>query len=992
MTPDVSAARQVCARPEQEMHSRRIWQGSFLLLGLVIAGGYGGLRAIEARRFQSGLEKSRNDIAAGSYRNARKQLVELSRSQAGDGEVEYLLGLCEMHQGRRTAALTAWEHVKPTSAFAARATIQRALVMMEAGQYTRAEEILDAARGRATGTDDLGLLHALGVVYEVEGRADDLRKSIVDCWQYSDTPETLLRKLAGQETAPLPVGRLQQALEKNPQDDDGIWLGRINLATRTGQFELANNVLEHCLARRPNDPVVWRAALELAQASGEPALAWRALEHLPADAASAVELARIRAWLIAGTGEIQTERVALAALLKQDPADTVALERLATLAAGAGDDQEVSRLRARITDVTTAKDRYLSLIKDESGASDPAAMARLAEFLGRTIEARGWALVRGGKLDRPGPSRPLLVPDQRIGRAPSDGSGSGRSYADLCADLRKVSPSRPPAGSTRVMPQFVDEAEPAGLRFVQDNAESSQRLPPETMSGGVALFDYDGDGWLDVYAVQGGPLPPSPNSRCADRLFRNRGDGTFEDVSERAGLHQLAGGYGHGVAVGDYDNDGHPDLFVTRWRSYALVRNRGDGTFEDVTGQAGLSGDRDWPTSAAWADLDGDGDLDLYVCHYMVFDLAKPRLCVSPTAPVNHYCSPRDFETLPDHVFRNDGGRFVDVTKAAGFVDPNGRGLGALAADLDDDNRIDLYVANDMSANYLFHNLGSFHFEETALAAGAAANSSGGFQSGMGVACGDFDGDGRPDLAVTNFYGESTTYFRNLGRGMFSDDTAMIGLAGPTRCLLGFGIAFLDANNDGWLDLLSANGHVNDHRPALPWRMPTQLLLGGPDGRLKVPYPDCGEAFKPAHLGRGLAVGDLDNDGQIDAVVQAQNEPLAYLHNRSSAGGHWVVLQLEGVRSNRDAVGSRVTLLAGGRQRVAQRTGGGSYQSANDPRLHFGLGESEQIERLEIRWPSGLVQSFAGLPADRGYLLREGAAVVKPLRGWERRTDRAAAK
>jgi len=931
-------------------------------------------------------------MAAGSYNTARKQLMELSPSNAGGGEVEYLLGLCELHYGRRAAALAAWEQVAPTSPFAARALIQRALATMDAGQYTRAEEMLDAARRRATGTDALGLLHALGVLYEIEGRQGDLRKSMIERWQYTDSPEALVRKLAAYDSEPLLLGRIRQTLEKNPYDDDRIWLGRANLAIRTGKLDGAIKILEHCLKKRPNDPVVWRAELELAQAAGDLALAWRALEPLPADEVSDVELARIRARLVAGRSDIQTERRALSALVKQDPGDTAALDRLAALAAGAGDDQEVARLRARIAEVTAAKERYRSLIKIESAGADLAELARLAEFLGRTIEARGWALLRDGKLDRPEPARAPLAPEGRAGRSGADGTGPGRSVAELCADLRTVAPNRPPAGPSGVVPQYVDEAEAAGLRFVQDNAESSLKLPPETMSGGVALFDYDGDGWLDVYAVQGGPLPPSANSTCADRLFRNRGNGTFEDVSERAGLHRLAGGYGHGVAVGDYDNDGHPDLFVTRWQSYALLRNRGDGTFDDVTALAGLAGDRDWPTSAAWADLDGDGDLDLYVCHYMVFDLKNPRLCVSPTAHVNHYCSPLDFEAIPDHVFRNDGGRFVDVTRDAGFVDPGGRGLGVLAADLDDDNRIDLYVANDMSANYLFRNLGCFRFVETALPAGAAANSSGGFQSGMGVACGDVDGDGRPDLAVTNFYGESTTFFRNLGRGMFSDDTAMIGLAAPTRCLLGFGVAFLDANNDGWLDLISANGHVNDLRPAIPWRMPTQLLIGGPDRRLREPFPDAGDPFKPTHLGRGLAVGDLDNDGRIDAVVQAQNEPLAYLHNQTAGAGHWVTLQLEGVRSNRDAVGSRVILLAGGRRRVAQRVGGGSYQSANEPRLQFGLGHSERIERLEVRWPSGLVDSYTGLLTDRGYLLREGAKVAKPLRGWERTADRSPAK
>jgi hypothetical protein len=253
----------------------------------------------------------------------------------------------------------------------------------------------------------------------------------------------------------------------------------------------------------------------------------------------------------------------------------------------------------------------------------------------------------------------------------------------------------------------------------------------------------------------------------------------------------------------------------------------------------------------------------------------------------------------------------------------------------------------------------------------------------MGVACGDLDGDGRPDLAVTNYYGESTTFFHNLGRGLFADHTVEIGLAAPSRKLLGFGIAFLDANNDGRLDLISTNGHVSDYRPAVPWTMPIQLLVGEPSGRLRDVSPRAGPPFGPLHLGRGLAAGDLDNDGLMDIVVLSQNEPLLYLHNRTVGGGHWVTVQLKGVRSNRDGVGARVTLVAGGHRQAAQRLGGGSYQSAGDPRLHFGLGASLRIERLEVRWPSGQVDRYEGLNADRGYLVREGGADVRPLQGWQ---------
>jgi hypothetical protein len=635
-----------------------------------------------------------------------------------------------------------------------------------------------------------------------------------------------------------------------------------------------------------------------------------------------------------------------------------------------GRKSEAKEFHTRKAEFNDRRAQYKKILDRDDRANHAHELARLAEKLGRRIEARGWTL---GAQGRTGTESLLSVPDHTaLSVLPS--AMLSAAIGDLLSEPKEESPM-PLSRQPRRVPEFLDGAEAAGLRFVHDNGHSRRNPPPtEAMCGGVGLLDFDGDGWFDVYVVQGGPFPPLESASIqGDRLFRNRGDGTFEDVTERAGIASFPGGYGHGVTVGDYDNDGWPDLFVTRWRSYALYRNKGDGSFEDVTRQAGLGGDRDWPTSAAFADLDGDGDLDLYVCHYLKYDPSNPRRCTHPESPSKHECNPLDFPSLPDHVFRNDGGTFIDVTAKSGFVDPAGRGLGVVAAHLDDDDMIDLYVANDMTANYLFCNRAAFRFEETGQLSGAAASADGGFKAGMGIALGDLDGDGLLDLAVTNYFGESTTFYRNMGGGYFADHSTAINLAALTRRLLGFGIAFLDADNDGCLDVLSANGHVLDPRPQIPWTMPLQLLQGSEGGRLTDVSQRAGEPFGPLHLGRGLAVGDLDNDGRLDAVVVAQNEPLIYLHNQTKDRGHFIVFSLEGTQSNRDGVGARITVSAGGRRHAAERYGGGSYQSASDPRVHIGLGAVTTVESVEIRWPSGQVDVHVGLKADRQYRLQEGA-------------------
>ena len=507
------------------------------------------------------------------------------------------------------------------------------------------------------------------------------------------------------------------------------------------------------------------------------------------------------------------------------------------------------------------------------------------------------------------------------------------------------------------------------------------------MPGGVAVLDFDGDGWLDVYALQGGPFPPRGcPPPFGDRLFRNRGDGRFEDVTAASGLAALPGGYGHGVAVGDYDNDGRPDLFVTRWRSYALYRNLGGGRFEDATARAGLGGDRDWPTSAAWADLDNDGDLDLYVCHYLKWDAENPTLCEYPerSKPGYMYCDPLAFPALPDHLFRNEGGRFIDVTAEAGIVDRDGRGLGVVADDLDDDGKVDLFVANDLSANLFFRNLGGFRFSEQAMEAGLAA-------SGAGRIPGR---DGHRPAATSTATAVSTwpsptsstrrpPSTMTTAAGCSATDRPTTGLAVATRQFLGFGVAALDANNDGRLDLVQANGHVSDFSPAFPYEMTAQLLLGDATGR-----------FRDASRAGRAALAGPPPGPRVGRRRHGQRRPHGRPGGRagSPAGParqpaepcRWALpdLALEGVASNRDGVGARVTVTAGGRDRVASRFGGGSYLSASDPRLHFGLGAERRVDRVEVRWPSGRRDTYEGLTAGTGYRLWEGDPKPVPLAGF----------
>ncbi len=942
-------------------------------------------RLVEGWQVRSGLRAAEHALRSGHVGDAQARLAWLAERWPGRGDVEFLLGTCEMLEGHEEDALRAWGCVPDRAGEAPRANLFRGRLALATGRYGLAEQCFERARraGGDVGAESRQLLRAL---WWVTGRRDEVRSMLQGDVERMRDPSETLRMLWSLDHDPYPLDRMTQSLEqakKAAPDDDRVWLALADLATRVGHFEKADDWLTRCERARPDDGAVWRARLRWSRAAGRPDEVVRAAGHLPQSSWTQASLLEWRAWMAAQSGDRQAERSALESFITLEPGDAAAFERLADLAALAGEKDRLAELRRRKAAIQDARDRYEQLIVRPELAPHAATLARAAESIGRRFDAKAWwriAAERDRALEQEGAAARI-----RLAKAEPTPLEGGGTLADLLAPVRSPRTEKEAVHPEPSVPTFAEDAERRGVVFTLDNGRSDLHQLPETMSGGVALLDFDGDGWLDIYALQGGTFPPPAGpAPFGDRLWRNRGDGRFEDVTVASGLARLPGGYGHGVAVGDYDNDGRPDLFVTRWRSYALYHNLGLGRFEDVTTRAGLGGDRDWPTSAAWADLDNDGDLDLYVCHYLKWDSVNPTICHQPGAPEGgrSYCDPRRFEALPDHVFRNDGGRFVDVTEKTGWVDHDGRGLGVVAADLDDDGKIDLFVANDMSANYFLRNRGTWRFSEEGLESGLASGAAGGYLSGMGVACGDFDGDSRLDLAVTNFVNQSTTLYHNHGGGTFSERSTEIGLAAATRHVLGFGLAALDANNDGRLDLVQANGDVEDYRPEMPYEMRPQLFLGDGTGRLIDVSELAGPPWQVPSIARGLAIGDLDNDGRTDVVIISQNARLALLHNQSASQNQFLTLLLEGTASNRDAVGARVTVTADGRTQVAARFGGGSYQSASDQRLHFGLGRARVVDRVEVTWPSGRRDCYQGLAAGTGYRLREGDAVPKPLAGF----------
>jgi hypothetical protein len=549
-----------------------------------------------------------------------------------------------------------------------------------------------------------------------------------------------------------------------------------------------------------------------------------------------------------------------------------------------------------------------------------------------------------------------------------------------------TSDAAPPATSPSAVPvRYTEVTKEAGIDFVHEHGGTGRKYYIETVPTGNCWLDYDSDGWMDVYLVQSGPLPgtPRPPGTAHSLLYRNRGDGTFQDVTARAGVANAAG-YGAGCTAGDYDNDGHPDLYVTNFGDSVLFRNRGNGTFQDVTARAGVKNGL-YAAGAAWGDYDNDGRLDLYVTNYVDFTMDTEKYCGDVRVGRRSYCHPDAYGGLPDALFHNEGnGLFKEVSRQVGIWDPNGKGLGVVWFDFDLDGDVDLYVTNDATPNMLHRNEGNGRFVNFTLLSGACCSEDGKAESSMGITSGDIDGDGWPDLVVTNLSNETNQIYRNLeGSGVFSIETYTSKFGEKSLLMTGWGVILFDFDNDGDLDLAVTNGHPMDDIDVVSDIITYEMHpfvwenLGG--GALREIGASLGSYFRSQDVGRGLTTADYDNDGDLDLLFTPINRPARLLRNDGGdAAGRWIAIRLQGVRSNRDAFGARVVVTAGGRRQMQEVRSGSSYLSQNDHRLHFGLGRAERVDRIEVHWPrkGSSVERIGPVPANRFLTIKEGSGVV----------------
>jgi tetratricopeptide (TPR) repeat protein len=718
-------------------------------------------------------------------------------------------------------------------------------------------------------------------------------------------------------------------------------------------------------------------------------LDWHA--RLPADIEGHPDVWVIRGQFAERKGEAAVACRCYWEALRQDPNLWQANYQLAALLTARGDGRATIFLE-RSKNLKTLADALREVLL--TGVTPELALtaARMTDALGRPWEAWTWYRFVG-KLD-PGQDyafeEELRLQSRLEATTPRvDPAANPALRVDLSSyplpawkSAEPVRPGRASSPVSEAVIRFIDVAEAAGVRFTYVNGDD-WTVPGmhtwQSFGGGVAALDFDGDGWPDLHFTQGGHYPDPDSSPPVDRLFRNLGDGRYTDVTVQTGVGDPD--YSQGVAAGDYDSDGFPDLYVANIGRNRLYHNQGDGTFADVTDAAGISG-RGWTASCLLADLNGDGLAEIYDVTYLAGQRPFTEFCEGATPKEYRICPPQLFDGEPDRLYFNRGdGTFEDISARAGILAPESKGLGGVAADFEMTGRLNLFIANDVAANFYFENEtpsagAPVLFTERAVVVGCAYNGVGRSQANMGIAVADADGDGLLDIYVSTFLDDYNVLFGQRPAGMFTDRTSEAGLMTAGTSKLGFGTQFLDANLDGWPDLVVANGHVDDFSwKGKPFRMRPQFYVGLGKGRFaELPPTDLGDYFQRELLGRGLARLDWNRDGREDFAVSHLDSPAALVTNQSPETGHFLALQLRGVESNRDAVGAIVWVTAAGRTRMQQITAGDGYYASNQKQLIFGLGQGATIDELHVRWPSGLEQRYKPVSTDCEYLLVEGRA------------------